>query len=74
MYMCTCTDNLYVRTAQGRATSQGHRITDGRFKVKDVGNINFFIYYPLDDDTLKHVLQLENYTKEWVLLLLQATV
>ena len=46
--------------------------TDGRFKVKDVGNINFFIFYHLDDDTSKHVLQIENYTKEWVLL--QATV
>ena len=30
------------------------------------------VFYHLDDDTSKHVLQLENYTKEWVLL--QATV
>ena len=43
------------------------------FKVKDVGNINFFIFYHLDDDTSKHVLQIiENCAKEWVLL--QATV
>ena len=55
--------------AQGKIVAVN---TDGRFKVKDVGNINFFIFYHLDDDSSKHVLQIENYTKEWVLL--QATV
>ena len=31
---------------------------DARFKVKDVGKINFFIYYEVDGDTSKHSLQL----------------
>ena len=63
MYICTCT----ASRTQGKIVAVN---TDGRFKVKDVGNINFFIFYHLD--TSKHVLQIENYTKEWVLL--QATV
>ena len=65
MYICTCT----AGRDQGKIVAVN---TDGRCKVKDVGNINFFIFYHLDDDTSKHVLQIENYTKEWVLL--QATV
>ena len=62
MYICTCTDNLYVRTAQGR---------DQPCPTSTIKSTSCVFYY-LDDDTSKHVLQLENYTKEWVLL--QATV
>ena len=58
MCICTCTDNLYVRTAQGRD--------------QPCPTSTSCVFYHLDDDTSKHVLQLENYTKEWVLL--QATV
>ena len=45
--------------------------TDARFKVKDVGKINFFIYYEVDADTSKHSLQSSTYygrDQEWVLL------
>ena len=37
---------------------------------KDVGTINFFIHYEVDEDTSKHSLQLSAYgkEKEWVLL------
>ena len=47
MYICTCT----AGRAQGKIVAVN---TDGRFKVKDVGNISFFIFSHLD--TSKHVL------------------
>ena len=41
-----------------------------KVKVKDVGKINFFIYYEVDGDTSKHSLQSSTYGRdqEWVLL------
>ena len=34
------------------------------FRVKDVGYMKFFIYYELDEDTSKHVLQLKSYGED----------
>ena len=43
--------------------------TDGRFKVGGA-NVNFIIYYEVDDDNSKHALSLAAFGehKEWVLL------
>ena len=62
---------MYSQPGPGQDCGCQHRwALQGQGPNKDVGNINFFIFYHLD--TSKHVLQIENYTKEWVLL--QATV
>ena len=43
--------------------------TDGRFKVGGA-NVNFIIYYEVDDDNSKHALSLAAFgeDKDWVLL------
>ena len=35
-----------------------------KVKVKDVGKINFFIYYEVDGDTSKHSLQSSTYGRD----------
>ena len=45
---------------------------DRRRKIKDVGVINFFVHYEIDDNTSAHMLELEKYGADdvgsWVLL------
>ena len=61
-WICTYVHVQTACTCARRRDERPARDTDGRFKGKAVGKINFFIYYHLDDDTSKHVVQLENYT------------
>jgi len=69
--LCVCAERGHTFFSSNKGpeisiTGQASTNTDGRarFKVKDVGKINFFIYYEVDEDTSKHSLQSSTYGRD----------